>query len=212
MYTNSEIISLIRNSNKFLSSDQKVSDRYLLNAAKTTARNLLRQDKNLIKIHKSDEMFQLLSCIPMETIDISSCLGVNSDIKIARSKEQLPSDIEVSSNGYIIQRVYTLDNQDFNKTTLREFEIGRQLKYNNRKYYWIENNYLYISEPEVECVSLKAFFKDDISVVDCKDPYTERFYCPSYLVSSVLDLVNQKLRLYHGYKDDVGSQNIDVSR
>lgn len=213
MATNSEIISSVRNSNKFLSIDQKMSDRYILNFAYMTARTLIKQEKNILKLFRADEMFQPIECLACESVDLSSCINVKSGITISKSINKLPSEIEVGTYGYLIQRVYTHGNEDFNKTTAREYEIQRNLKYNNKKFYWIQDNYLYLSEPEIECVSIRAYFKQDINVSGiCYEPYDAKFLCPEYLIGAVIDTLNQKFRLIHQYKDDEESNNKDTSR
>lgn len=212
MATNSEIISSVRNSNKFLSIDQKISDRYILNFVYTVARTLIRQEKNLLKIFRADEIFQAIPCLEMQEVDLSDCIAVPSGTRISRSKNVLPAEIETGIYGYLIQRVYTHDNRDFNKTTAREYEVQRKLRFNKNKFYWIQDNYLYINEPEIECISIRAYFKQDVTQSGtCLEPYDSKFYCPEFLIGNVLDVVNQKLKMLHQYKDDNGSQNIDTS-
>ena len=94
------------------------------------------------------------------------------------------------------------------------------------EYYWVNNNYLYVSNPNVRAVRLVAFFEDDIDIevmfpdcdcgntpsLDelCKNPLDKEFPCPGYLEKQVLELTSQKLlSTYFRLKTDLSNEGLD---
>lgn len=214
MNTNGEIISKIRNANKFISKDDKLSDRWVLASAYDIVKRLMKQGNNLVKAYKSDEIFQYLPCIKMTCVDISECTSISSGVKVAKSVNKLP-EIETGLNGFLIQRVVTIDGTDISKTTAREYSSISNMKYAaNKLYYWIQNGYLYISNPEIELVNMSAYFKDYLETEEdgCPDPYGRKFLCPEWLIDETLQILNKELQPLHSYRDDNGSDNQDKSK
>ena len=215
MITAGEVIAKIRNDNKFLSKDNKLSDRYVLATAENIAKRLIKQSNNLMKIYKSDEMFQYLYCQDLVKVDLSECCSVATGCFVARTRDKIPA-IETGFSGYLIQRVTPIDGgRDINPTTARDYQNIKHLKYSkNNLYYWIQNGYLYISNPEIEKVSISAFFSDYISDAcdDCPSPYNRKFLCPEWLLNEVLQLLNRELQPLHNYRDDNGADGQDKSK
>jgi hypothetical protein len=94
------------------------------------------------------------------------------------------------------------------------------------EYYWVNNNYLYVSNPNVRAVRLVAFFEDDIDIevmfpdcdcgntpsLDelCKNPLDKEFPCPGYLEKQVIELTSQKLlSTYFRLKTDLSNEGLD---
>lgn len=214
MITAGEVIAKVRNDNKFLSKDNKLSDRYVLATAKNVAKRIIKQSNNLTKIYKSDEMFQYLYCQDLVKVDLSECCNVTTGCFIARTRNKIPT-IETGFSGYLIQRVTPIDGgKDINPTTARDYQNIKNLKYSgNNLYYWIQNGYLYISDSEIEKVSISAFFSEYIlDEGDCPNPYDRKFLCPEWLLDEVLQVLNKELQPLHSYRDDDVSDGQDKSR
>ncbi len=213
MQTNGEIISRVRNNNKFLSRDNKLSDRWVLAEASDVARRLIKQSGNLAKIYKSDEIFQYIPCVEMIRVDLSECCFVKSGQYIARSLERLP-EIETGLYGNLIQRVTSIIGEDFSPTTARDYENIINIKFaKNNNYYWVKDGYLYISNPEIEKVSISAYFKGYYpNTGDCREPYNERFLCPDWLIDELMEILNKELQGQHSYRSDIEIDNQDKSR
>lgn len=96
----------------------------------------------------------------------------------------------------------------------------------NEEYYWISNDYLYVSNPLLQAVRLVAMFEGDVpneimypdcdccsKVVDddwCKNPLDKPFSLPGYLETQVLELTSNKLlKTYFNIKSDISQDNID---
>lgn len=75
---------------------------------------------------------------------------------------------------------------------------------NTKKYFWIYDDYLYVSDENIEYVDILAYFDDDFNPADystcykgddfsCINPLDKEFPIPSYLEKQLLDLVNDTL-------------------
>jgi len=211
MKTNGEVIAKIRNLHKFLSKDNKLSDRWILSEAKDIVRRLIKQNNNLLKIYKSDEMFQHIPCIPLMKVDVSECCSVKVGKYVARSIDRIP-EIETGIYGELVQRVTSIGGDEFSKTTARNYENLLNLKYaNNKQYYWIKDGYLYISNSEIEKVNLSAIFIDyKGDVEDCSSPYDSIFRCPEWLLDEMIEVLNKQFLNLHNFKIDNEVDNKDA--
>jgi len=95
----------------------------------------------------------------------------------------------------------------------------------NESYYWIVNDYLYLTDPLVQKVRIAALFEEDIppevrysgkceeDITDeqwCMNPLDRESFCPGYLEKQVLELTSQKLlSTYFRLKDDLTENGID---
>lgn len=213
MQTKGQVISRIRNNNRFLSRDNKLSDRWLLAEISDVTRRLIKQAGNLAKIYKTDELFQYIPCVEMMRVDLSECCFVKSGMYISRSVERLP-ELETGLYGNLIQRVTTVTGQDLSPTTARDYENIINIKFaSNKLYYWVKDGYLYVSQDEIARVSISAYFKDYHPYTgDCYNPYEDQFFCPDWLIDEVMEVLNKELQNLHSFRNDTEVDNIDKSR
>src|SRR5690606_24656750 len=73
----------------------------------------------------------------------------------------------------------------------------------NAKFYWLQNGYLYVSDPNIEYVMIRAYFEEEVPYdlsecadpsknrSECENPLDEPFRCPGYLIQNVLTTVEQ---------------------
>lgn len=215
MRTNSEIISIVRNSNKFLSKDNKLSDRYVVALAMNVVKRIIKQSNNLPKLYKSNEIFQAYLCKDFDKVDMSECCNIKTGTYVAKSRQPIP-EIESGLYGYLIQRITPVDgSRDFNITTARDYNNIINLKYaGNNIYCWIQNGYLYISNPEIEKANIYAYFSDYTPSTEdgCPSTYDRIFLCPEWLLDEVMEVLSKELQNLHNYRDDQGSDNKDDGR
>lgn len=207
-----QMISDIRNDLKILSSDILIPDRFIMSELRDAANLLVIQGLKARKLWQSPNVFTPISCIPMSCVPISECCDYTSDRKVAKSKFQLPK-IGEGVFGLAITMVTGMDNtKKFIEITPMRFAnlINLGLKTNNI-YYWISNQYLYVSNPETEYANMFAYFTEDIpneilfpgADCDCKskpslanlclNPYDKPFWFPSDRIKDVKDIVVTKL-------------------
>ncbi len=76
-------------------------------------------------------------------------------------------------------------------------------------YYFIDNRYLYLTDPDIELAAISAYFEDDIPKYlmfpeckcnfknppydECKNPLDLMFKCPGYLENNVVEMTSKYL-------------------
>jgi hypothetical protein len=223
MPTLREAVSQIRTSFKLLSSDNLISDRAIANELKSVASLLIKRELDKRLLYSSDSIFTELPCIQMEEVPLSQCCNYVSPCMIARSKETLPK-IGENKYGLLTQYVASMDKKvmfkfsDPNRyVTLLQLYPGKQIE----KYYWIQNEYLYITDPNIESVRLSAYFEEDVdfAIYTCADPapcptnpLDLEFKIPGYLLNNVLTMTRETLlKTYKQSKDDKTEDDMDTS-
>lgn len=223
-----QTVSDIRSINKLLSSDALITDRFIYQEAWTTNLQFIKQQTNKRLLFQSSNIFTSVPCLQMTTVPIGECCDYTSECNVSKSVEQIPRIAE-GVFGSLVQRVSSIDNLfNFRESTARRYANILQLglpKYNG--YFWIYNNHLYTSNPDVQTVNLIAFFEEKVpntllypsdcdckpkpSLEDrCKNPLDEEFRCPGYLFDAVKTTVSQKLlRSYFNLAEDKTSDNRD---
>jgi hypothetical protein len=198
MLTNNDLIARIKNANKFVSSDDLISDRFIYNMLKNKASVLIKREVNLKKLLFSDNLYQAYECICL-----IPALGAECDLTcpIRRTKVKLPQ-IEEGLYSYFIQGVFNTSNsEELFPTTIRDFINHSRLRIKtNRKYYTIRNGYLYVLDPDIESVNMYAYFTESIEDADgsqCMSMYDKQFKIAPYLIDPLVQMVNQDLINYH---------------
>ena len=210
MLTNGDLISRIKNSNKFLADDDVVSDRFIYNSLKSKASVLIKREVNLKKLLASDNLYQAYECICLIPAKGAEC-DLNCDIR--RTKRKLPT-IEEGLYSYFIQGVFNTSNsEELFPTTIRDFINHQRLRVKtNRKYYTIRNGYLYVLDPDIESVNMYAYFTESIEDEDgseCISMYDKEFKIAPYLVDGLVQMVNQDMINYHKIPVEAEDNNRD---
>lgn len=227
MITNRDTISRVRSTHRLLSSDNSVNDRTILAELRSTASLLIKRDLNLRKLVATDTIYTTIPCLEMVEVPISECCDYVDPCNIARSKYKLPR-IGESNYLYAIKGVFSIDQ----KKKLKEITPSRYinlLKLRARVpdvYFWIQNGYLYVTNPNVLKIKLVAYFEEDVpnnimypsdcdcttppDVDKCINPLDKEFKCPLYLVEGVVKMVSESLlRTYFRLPEDRQSDNAD---
>lgn len=230
-YTNRDFVSQIRSMSKLLSSDQLITDRAVLREGKDAANLLVKQSLDKRKLWQSPNLFAYLPCLEMSKVPITECCEFTSDIKVAKSKKKLPS-IGEGTWGLAIQGVFGVDNMKKLKevTPSRYSNLLKLGLKTNDIYYWIQNNYLYISNPETKAANI---FLYPTTIIDndllypgedcdcqvkphiedlCANPLDQPFYCPLDRIHEIKSLVFKNLlSVYYSIQGDETLNNLDES-
>jgi len=207
--TNRQFISDIRSLNKILSSDATVNDRSILREGKTVASLLIKQQTDKRKLFQSPNLFTNISCLEMVKVPLAECCEYISDSLIARSKQKLPT-IGEGLFGLLVQQVASVDGmQKFNESTpMRYANILRLQLPVVKVFFWMYNDYLYVTNPETKNVRLSAYFEDEVSneilypECDCESTPDEdkcisdldkEFKCAPHLMEAVKTMTHKKL-------------------
>lgn len=203
MTTGRELVSKIRSLNKLLNSDNNITDRVIFKECKDNARVLIKRETNQRKLWNSPNIFTTIKCLEMTPVPLSECCDYRHPCMVARSKMKIPQ-ISEGIFGLLVQSVYSPGRQKFDYADLNRFVNILSLKLKNtKKYYWVYDGYLYVSDENIEFVDVVAYFDDEFNPADystcevedqsCINPMDKEFPIPSYLESSLESLVNDTL-------------------
>jgi hypothetical protein len=227
MSTNREMVSRVRSTHRLLSGDTAINDRTVLAELKSNARVLIKRELNLRKLVATDSIYTTIPCLEMKEVPLSECCEYVDPCTIARSKNKLPK-IGESNYLYAIKGVFSIDQ----KIKLKEVTPSRYinlLKLPARVaeyYYWIQNDYLYVTNPNLCKLKFIAFFEDEVpndvlypkdceceayaKEEECLNPLDKAFKCPGYLEQAVVEMTSAMLlKTYFRIPEDRNSDNAD---
>jgi len=230
MLTNRKIVSDIKASNRILSGDAVLNDRAILSHAINVSKQLIRRELNLRKLTTTDSIYTVIPCLELIEVDLSECCSYADECTIARTKTQIPR-IEESNYLNAIQAVFSINQ----KIKLKEITPSRYInilnlpKRINETYFWLQNNYLYVTNPNVETVKLIAWFAEEVpteilypqgcdsckckEVINtelCKNPMDNEFKAPGYLHKPIIDMTTEYLlRTYFNVPMDTQDDQVD---
>ena len=227
MSTLRKLVSDVRSMHKLLSTDGLITDRAIASEVKNNALLLIKRETNLRKLWATDTLFTTIPCLEMVEVPISECCDYVDDCTVARSKYKLPR-ISEGNYQYLIQGVYSINALGGKGYKFKEITINRYANLlklpivKNDQYYWISNDYLYISNPMLQKIRFVALFEEDVpneilyggdchQPQDlCVNPLDKESFVPGYLEKQVLELTSQKLlQTYFRLKEDLTSNNLD---
>lgn len=232
MSTLRKLVSDVRSTHKLLSTDSLITDRAIASEIRNNALLLIKRETNLRKLWATDTLFTTIPCLEMCQVPISECCDYVDDCTISRSKEKIPH-LSEGNYQYVIQGVYSINAMGGTGTKFKEITVNRYINLlklpiiKNEAYFWISNDYLYITNPQLQAVRFVAFFEQDIpndimypecgcggkqySEDDyCMNPLDKKFSIPGYLEKQTLELTSKTLlSTYFSLKTDVSEDGID---
>jgi hypothetical protein len=232
MATLRKLVSDVRSMHKLLSSDNLITDRVIASEVRNNTNLLVKRETNLRKLWATGTLFTTIPCLEMVEVPLSECCEYVDECTIARSKFKLPRIAE-GNYQYVIQGVYSINAMGGKGKKLKEITVNRYINLlklpiiKKEEYFWIINDYLYITNPLLQKIRLSAFFEEDVPneimypECDCGTPQTsdedwcinpldKEFALPGYLEKQVLELTSQKLlSTYFRIKTDMTADEID---
>lgn len=230
MATLRKLVSDVRSMHKLLSTDGLITDRAIASEIKNNSVMLIKRETNLRRLWATDTLFTTIPCLEMVPVPISECCDYADPCTVSRSKFKLPR-ISEGNYQYLIQGVWSINAMGGKGTRYKEITINRYMNLlklpiiKNQPYYWIINDYLYVSNPLLQKVRIAAFFEQDVSNnimfapcagvspdpnEYCKNPLDKEYGVPGYLEKQVLELTSQKLlQTYFKLKQDNTSDGVD---
>ena len=232
MTTLRNLVSTIRGEYKILSTDALITDRLIASEIRKCTYLLTKRELNLRKLWATDTVFTTIPCLEMKEVSIAECGDYQDSCTIARSVYKIPRIAE-GNYQYVIQGVYSINAMGGRGKKLKEITVNRYLNLlklpviKKEEYFWISNDYLYVTNPLIEKVRMVAFFTDDVSnelmygqcgcnntasTEDlCKNPLDKEFNLPSYLEKQVLDMVKETLaKTYFATREDFSNDGLNT--
>ena len=230
--TGRQLVSSVRDMHKLLSSDSPLTDRSIFAEIKVCSILLIKRETGLRKLWATSTIFTPIPCLGMIEVPISECCDYQDPCNIARTRYKIPR-ISEGNYQYLIQGVYSINALGGTGKKLKEITINRYINLlklpviKKEEYYFILNDYLYVTNLSIEAIRLSAYFEEDVpnnilypkegcgncqpSLDDlCMNPLDKPFALPGYLEKQVLELVSQKLLgTYFRLKTDLTSDGID---
>ena len=202
--TGRDLVSRVRSSNKLISGDNNITDRVIFNMLKASSRTLIKRETNLRKLWNSPNIFTSIECIEMKPAPLSECCEYKNPCNVARSVKKIPQ-ISEGIFGLLVQSVFSPGKRKFDYSSIDRFVNIMKLDLKNiNKYFWIYNDYLYVSDENIEYIDILAYFDDDfnpntysscktVQDTTCVNPLDKEFPIPSYMEEILLQLVDKKL-------------------
>lgn len=224
MSTLRKLVSDVRGMHKLISTDNLITDRVIASEVKNNGLLLIKRETNLRKLWATDTVFTTIPCMELIEVPISECCDFVDPCNVARTKLKLPRIAE-GNYQYLIQGVWSINAMSGRGKKIKEITINRYINLvklpviKKEEYYWIANNYLYVSNPLLKAIRIAALFEEDIpkdmlypecdcgnNITDeewCKNPLDKESFIPGYLEKQVLDLTSKKLlETYFKINDD----------
>ena len=202
MSTGRSLVSDVRSMNKLINGDNNITDRVIFRELKDCARLLVKRETNLRKLWNSPNIFTLIKCLEMTPVPLSECCDYRHPCEVARSKKKIPQ-ISEGIFGLLVQSIFSPGRKKFEYADISRFTNIMKLGVNTTKFYWVFDDYLYISDPDIEFVDVVAYYDEDFNPADfstcqvedqgCINPLDKEFPIPSYLEKNLKDLVNDTL-------------------
>lgn len=198
------IVSRLRNAVKEVSSDSNYTNRYLWNVFWTNARTLLKQESNRNLLYNQSDIWQTI-CVQMDKVSpiLCQCVKLPMDCVVYRSRFKLPKIAE-GNFGRIYRFISTPDlSQQLVLVTPYQYGL-KQTKYNQEKYVFIHDDYLWAPNSKWPFITISALFEDEIanefkceceetSTSDCGSLLYLTCGLPEWLISPAIGMCLQEL-------------------
>lgn len=221
-----EYISDITNSLRANNLDSYIPAKWLFYKTQNIISDFLKKDNSNSKlIYKLSQGWAELGCVQMREVPITSCdVGVNCS-KLMKSLHKLPTIYETKF-GSLIRSMSSVDysNTYDNIFTAKLWKNTQSREYKIKKYFFIQDGYLYIPIPKgeigtpeivrLDCYPVSLYDVDNFNNIqecgsckpnslNCKSPLDYELVCPDYLINDVKkELLNQILSSYGRVQND----------
>jgi hypothetical protein len=166
------IISRVRTQVKGLKQDPLLTDRVIYTFILKHAKWLMKREDSKNRLLMFSGIIQTLDFVELIEVDKieAQCTGIKSHCLIKRTKKKMPLFMQ-GYYGPLIRTVTSLDGSiqvnPTSPTTYVAMTDSKNFKYNNTKYFWYMNDYLYFPNIDWDAVRVEGIFEDDISDFVC---------------------------------------------
>jgi hypothetical protein len=191
--TYKDILSELASDVRSFNLDDRISFRYLYSKLNGKLEYFLKLESKSREIAKDPTVWKTINCVELEDSNNTVCGFIDGCNTLKKSKTTLP-EAQVLSTGLSL-KVFTIDGL----TELQIIQSREYKDYITREYkttklaYWIENNYLYIPNTDIEAVRITLMPKDPAAVDaangissgtgTCSGPLDSTINYPDYLIT-----------------------------
>jgi hypothetical protein len=216
------VVSRVKNQVKGVRQDAFLTDRYVYSVVLKYAQVLMRRQDSANKLMKFNSIWQTLPCVELIDIDKieACCAGIKSGCLIKRTKEKLPTFME-GYWGPLIRTVASIDGsvEMFGTTPgiYTSMSKSKSFKYNNNKYFWFLNGYLYFPNIDWDAVKIEGVFTYDVSTigdnkVSCVKRQNQQINIPEFLFAEIEKMAIGDLMQRLQIPTDMSDDNININR
>lgn len=172
--TNGEFVSRIINGLNAVNKDDHISRRYILRIGQNKAKFYIAQkllDKSLFR---ETNLFKTIECFRLNSEETIKC-GIHEFMRcdsLMKSKKKIPGLVYNRLGASIISITSLNGETIFLPTTLKGFLNAKNRKSVQKlkiKYYYIQDNYLYLPDSEIEYVTITYIPFDESEVEECSN-------------------------------------------
>lgn len=223
MATIGEAVSRVRGQVKAEVQDAFVTDRYVYSLITKYAQLFMRRQDFANKLMKFNAVWKTLPYVELIDVDTveAQCSGIQSGCTIKRTKEKLPNMIE-GYWGPLIRQVSSIDGsielQATQPGTYTSMTKTTSFKYNNKKYWWFLNDYLYIPDVEWDAIKIEGVFDDNIGMwlceegAECTPRYDQDINVPEALFAEIEQEVVKAMMMTVQVPVEDGDNKVNVNR
>ncbi len=188
-------VSRVRNLVKGVKEDAFLTDRFIYSLIIKYAKLLIKRQDNENKIMRFQSLFETVPCIELITVDKveACCTGIRTNCTIKRTKDRIPEILE-GSYGPLIRSITSLDRSiEVYKTypsTFTNIANSTNYKYNQQKYYWYLDGYLYFPNLDWEAVLVEGLWAESVDYLKCDGDecglrQDDPIHVPEYLFAEI---------------------------
>lgn len=193
-----EFVSIVKENLNSVSLDDTLSNEHIYWVGVNVAKLLIKRETESRKIFKNTSLFKRI-CVPMKEVSGNDC-GISFPCnKIMRSEKQLPKGFLTNFGSLLL--VFNINrDKDYKEMSVTAYKNLKNQKYKSRStgYFWIENDYLYVPDSEVEMLYVLGLFTDPEELLafegaTCGKILDLPFPAPDYFYDVITDLTVQKI-------------------
>lgn len=196
-----QVISTVVDDLKSVNLDDRFSYRFIGRKLTKRIETVLKQDSVDRTIFNINEIWKPLKCIELKDVPLSEC-SYDSCETIKKSCKPIPK-VYTGKYGNYIKILNVKNSMEYKQCKPFEYKDIKNRQFQNKKikYFWIEEDYLFIPDSDVEDVKGFGLFKDSQEAdffngtVDCCfKPLDSELLIPDYIIDIAIKDVVSELR------------------
>ena len=217
-----DVVSRVRNQVKSVKQDAFLTDRVIYSFILKHAKWLMKREDSKNRLMAFSGVMQMMDFVELIEVDKveACCTGIKSNCTIKRTKDKMPVFLQ-GYFGPLIRTVASLDGseelQPVLPSTFIHIANSKSFKYNNTKYYWYMDDYIYFPNLEWDAVRIEGIFEDDISEFTCAADscmmkQDQSFNVPDYLQAELESQVFRDLSGLYQIPQDLANDKQNITR